>query len=117
MVRTHEDQINKDLIQMADGIDIPCDLEVPKDPPPWLNKDLFHLGQNFFWNNPYPVLVSPPYPPAVLPSLRHKFTGQPPRRKSFPLAQRVFSLLPFDGSFVLIILWIKKWEHWDRNFG
>ena len=49
--------INVDLMQMADGMDIECDLEVPKDPPPWLNKELYHQGQKFFWNNPYPVLV------------------------------------------------------------
>ena len=50
-------EVNKDLLAMSDGIDIPCDLEVAKSAPPWLDKDLFLLGQKFFWNNPYPILV------------------------------------------------------------
>lgn len=50
-------ELNVDLVQMAGGIDIPCDLEVPKHPPQWLNKELYHQGQNFFWANPYPVLT------------------------------------------------------------
>ena len=57
MMKADGDKLNSDLLQMADGIDIPCDLEVPKNPPPWLDKELFNLGQRFFWNNPYPVLV------------------------------------------------------------
>ena len=57
MVPVNDDEINKDLLYMAKGIDIPCDLEVPKSPPPWLDKELFHLGQQFFWGNCYPVLV------------------------------------------------------------
>ena len=57
MTLPNGDKVNKDLLLMANGIDIPCDLETPKNPPPWLDKDLFHLGQKFFWNNCYPVLV------------------------------------------------------------
>ena len=57
MVLLNDEKSNKDLLHMAKGIDIPCALEVPKNPPPWLDKDLFHLGQTFFWNNCYPVLV------------------------------------------------------------
>ena len=50
-------EVNRDLLAMSEGIDIPCDLEVAKSAPPWLDKDLFQLGQKFFWNNPYPILV------------------------------------------------------------
>ena len=52
-----KEKINKDLLSMSTGIDIPCDLEVAKSPPPWLDKELFQLGQKFFWNNSYLVLV------------------------------------------------------------
>ena len=57
MLLSNDDKINQHLLQMARGTDISCDLEVPKNPPLWLDKDLFHLGQKFFWNNCYPVLV------------------------------------------------------------
>ena len=57
MMESKVDEINSDLLEMADGIDIPCDLQVPLSPPPWLDKDLFGLGQKFFWNNPYTVLI------------------------------------------------------------
>ena len=48
--------IKTDLELMSDGIDIHCDLEVPKHRSEWLNKELYDLGQKFFWDNPYPVL-------------------------------------------------------------
>ena len=57
MLKTMKEKINKDLLSMSTGIDIPCDLEVAKSPPPWLDKELFQLGQKFFWNNSYLVLV------------------------------------------------------------
>ena len=57
MMKSKVDEINSDLLEMADGIDIPCDLQVPLSPPPWLDRDLFCLGQKFFWNNPYTVLI------------------------------------------------------------
>ena len=50
-------QINEDLLQMAEGIDIPCNLELPKHPPPWLDTHLYHEGQIFFWANPLPVML------------------------------------------------------------
>ncbi len=36
----------------------PCDLRCPQDPPRWLDKDLFHSGIDFFWNNFFTVVFS-----------------------------------------------------------
>ena len=43
---------------LAKGIDIPCDLRVPKSPPEWLDKDKYERGRQFFRQNPLSVLMS-----------------------------------------------------------
>ena len=57
MTEPRIDKINSGLLEMADGIDIQCDLKAPLTPPPWLDKKMFYLGQKFFWNNCYTVLI------------------------------------------------------------
>ena len=46
------------LRDLAEGIDIPCELRIPSAPPPWLDEARFHRGQEFFRLNPVSVLAS-----------------------------------------------------------
>ena len=46
------------LDELAEGIDIPCKLKVPSNPPIWLDKEKFKRGREFFEKNPLSVLVS-----------------------------------------------------------
>lgn len=45
----------KDLIE---GMDIPCDLTIPKEPPKWLDKEAFFRGQKYFHENTCSVIVA-----------------------------------------------------------
>ena len=46
------------LDELAEGIDIPCELKVPNDPPKWLDKEKFKRGREFFEKNQLSVFVS-----------------------------------------------------------
>ena len=35
------------LEEIAEGMEEPCELVVPAEPPPWLDKELFMIGKNF----------------------------------------------------------------------
>ena len=46
------------LNELAKGINVPCDLKVPDNPPEWLDKEKFHRGRKFFRENALSVLMS-----------------------------------------------------------
>ena len=46
------------LKELAEGIDIPCQLKIPEKPPEWLDKAKFERGREFFIRNPLSVLMS-----------------------------------------------------------
>lgn len=51
--------MTSELIEdLAEGIEIPCELKVPKSPPIWLDKEKYERGRDFFKQNPFSVLVS-----------------------------------------------------------
>ena len=39
------------FIELAAGMDRPCELRVPPEPPPWLDIRLFEIGRDFALNN------------------------------------------------------------------
>ena len=49
---------NSQLNRLAEGMDIPCQLKVPTEPPKWLDRDKYMRGRRFFENNTLSVLVS-----------------------------------------------------------
>ena len=46
------------LEELAEGMDIPCQLKVPSQPPEWLDKDKYYRGRIFFNDNTLSVMVS-----------------------------------------------------------
>ena len=50
--------MNTYINELAEGIDEPCDLCVPEQPPPWLDKAKFERGRIFFKENTISVLIS-----------------------------------------------------------
>ena len=46
------------LDTLAEGIDVPCDLQMPKEPPEWLDKQKFERGRECFKQYPFSVLMS-----------------------------------------------------------
>lgn len=48
----------KYIDQLAEGIDVPCNLSVPAKPPDWLDKDKYNRGRQFFIDFPMSVLMS-----------------------------------------------------------
>ena len=44
--------------ELARGIDVPCELKVPAEPPPWLDKEKYERGREFFRQNPLSVFMS-----------------------------------------------------------
>ena len=47
-----------ELEELAEGMEIPCELKVPSQPPEWLDKDKYNRGRAFFENNTLSILVS-----------------------------------------------------------
>ena len=50
--------IMSELEELAEGMEIPCGLKVPSQPPEWLDKDKYYRGRAFFENNTLSVFVS-----------------------------------------------------------
>ena len=50
--------MNAYIKELAEGIDVPCQFEAPRQPPEWLDKDKYEKGKDFFKKNPLSVLLS-----------------------------------------------------------
>ncbi len=51
------DIVSEEFKEIVEGMEILCDLHVPKEPPVWLDKDSFFRGQQYFKDNRVPVMV------------------------------------------------------------
>ncbi len=49
--------VSKELEEILEGIDIPCNLQVPEEPPVWLDKEAFYRGQQYFRDNRVSVIL------------------------------------------------------------
>ena len=47
-----------ELSELAKGMEVPCKLKVPSQPPKWLDKDKYNRGRAFFEKNTLSVHVS-----------------------------------------------------------
>ena len=52
------DEPSDEFKELIEGMDIPCDLVIPKQPPEWLDKDAFFRGQRYFFDNTSSVLIT-----------------------------------------------------------
>lgn len=50
--------MNAHIRELAEGIDVPCQFEAPRQPPEWLDKDKYEKGREFFKKNPLSVMLS-----------------------------------------------------------
>ena len=50
--------MNTYIKELAEGIHVPCEFEIPNEPPEWLDKDKYEKGREFFKQNPLSVLMS-----------------------------------------------------------
>jgi hypothetical protein len=53
-----DERMSDEFKHLIDGMDIPCDLVVPKTPPVWLDQDAFFRGQKYFLDNTCPIFAS-----------------------------------------------------------
>ena len=49
--------VSNEFKQMMEGIDIPSNLQVPDQPPVWLDKEAFFRGQTYFRENRISVIL------------------------------------------------------------
>ena len=52
-----DDEISGALREIADGMEEPCPLQVPPDPPPWLDVELYEVGRQFALNNMISIMM------------------------------------------------------------
>lgn len=50
-------EIGDELLEFSEGIDVPCTLKMPNEPPEWLDKQMYDEGRKFFLANSVSVLV------------------------------------------------------------
>ena len=53
----NNNQLSDALEDISEGMDEPCQLTVPPDPPPWLDKELFMIGRAFATQNLVPIFM------------------------------------------------------------
>lgn len=52
-----EPKVSDQFQEIVEGIDIPCNLQVPEQPPDWLDKEAFCRGQQYFRENRVSVIL------------------------------------------------------------
>ena len=50
-------ELSPGLVEIANGMNEPCPLVVPPEPPPWLNRELYLIGQTFAQQNLVPIFM------------------------------------------------------------
>ena len=56
--KTRQKDYSPEFIEILKTVNEPCELKSPKDPPEWLDKDLFKKGLSFLWNYYFVIAFS-----------------------------------------------------------